>query len=85
MVVKELPHNPQVTSYDMTTGQGPQGSQKLSSLKSHKNSKPPSIPGILTLATIRNGFQIDPQTTEILSRKAKCPLSERGSECVISI
>ncbi len=40
----------------MEEKQGPQGSQKLSFLKSLKIKNTPLLPGILTPATVRNGF-----------------------------
>ncbi len=60
--------------------QGPQGPQKLKSLKSLRIINFPPIPGILAPSTIRIGFlilsgepekndQINPQTTEIWSKK----------------
>ena len=42
--------------YNNTKKQGPQGPQKLSSLKSLKVQNPPPQPGIFTPETIRNGL-----------------------------
>ena len=65
--------------------QGPQGLQKLRSLKSRKIQNNPPTPDIFTTAPIRIGFlikktvknvQIDPKTTEIWLKTKRDVVSE---------
>ncbi len=55
--------------------EAPQGPQKLRSLKSIKYSRPPSITGISPFqilgGKIVKNVQMDPQTTDISSKKLK--------------
>ena len=58
---------------------GPQGPQKLSSLKSHKIRNPPLIPGIFLSKygwQTRKERQIEPQNNRGMTEKAKRPVSE---------
>ena len=58
-----------------SNNQGPQGPQKLSSLKALKIQKPPSIPGLFTPSTIKNGFLIEFQ---VETRRARPNRSKKN-------